>query len=70
MNKLLSRKFWMLMLTYVIIIIFFAIGKIPVNWFCGSLLAISAFYFIANVWEKQISTLTTEQIIDIIKDVK
>ena len=70
MNKLLSRKFWMLMLTYVIIIIFFAIGKIPVNWFCGSLLSISAFYFIANVWEKQITTLTTEQIIDIIKDVK
>ena len=70
MNKLLSRKFWLLMITYIIIIIFFAIGKIPVNWFCGSLLAISAFYFIANVWEKQISTLTTEQIIDIIKDVK
>jgi len=70
MNKLLSRKFWLLMITYVVIIIFFAIGKIPVNWFCGSLLAISAFYFIANVWEKQISTLTTEQIIDLIKDIK
>ena len=70
MNKLLSRKFWLLMITYVVIVIFFAIGKIPVNWFCGSLLAISAFYFIANVWEKQISTLTTEQIIDIIKDIK
>ena len=70
MNKLLSRKFWLLMITYIIIIIFFAIGKIPVNWFCGSLLAISAFYFIANVWEKQISTLTTEQIIDLIKDIK
>jgi len=70
MNKLLSRKFWLLMITYIIIIIFFAIGKIPVNWFCGSLLAISAFYFIANVWQKQISTLTTEQIIDLIKDIK
>lgn len=70
MNKLLSRKFWLLMITYVVIIAFFAIGKIPVNWFCGSLLAISAFYFIANVWEKQISTLTPEQIIDIIKDLK
>ena len=70
MNKLLSRKFWLLMITYVVIIIFFAIGKIPVNWFCGSLLAISAFYFIANVWQKQISTLTTEQIIDLIKDIK
>ena len=70
MNKLLSRKFWLLMITYIVIIIFFAIGKIPVNWFCGSLLAISAFYFIANVWQKQISTLTPEQIIDIIKDIK
>ena len=70
MNKLLSRKFWLMMITYIVFVIFFIFGKLPVNWFCGSLLAISAFYFIANVWEKQINTLTIEQIIDIIKDIK
>lgn len=68
MNKLLSRKFWLLLLTYLVFIIFFTLGKIPVNWFCGSLLACSLFYFIANVWQKQISTLTAEQIIDLIRD--
>ena len=70
MSKLLSRKFWLMMITYVVFIGFFALGKLPVNWFCGSLLAISAFYFIANVWEKQINTLTIEQIIDIVKDIR
>ena len=70
MSKLLSRKFWLMLITYIVFIVLFTFGKIPVNWFCGSLLAISAFYFIANVWEKQINTLTIEQIIDIIKDIK
>jgi len=59
-----------MMITYIVFVIFFMFGKLPVNWFCGSLLAISGFYFIANVWEKQINTLTIEQIIDIVKDIK
>lgn len=70
MSKLLSRKFWLMMITYVVFIGLFALGKLPVNWFCGSLLAISAFYFIANVWQKQISTLTIDQIIEIVTDIR
>jgi len=66
MNKLLSRKFWLLAITYIVFITLFALGKLPVNWFCLSMLGMTAFYYIANVLEKQISGLTIDQIISIV----
>lgn len=66
MNKLLSRKFWLLAITYIVFITFFAIGKLPVNWFCLSMLGMTAFYYIANVLQKQLENLTIDQIIEIV----
>ena len=66
MNKLLSRKFWLLAITYIVFTTFFALGKLPVNWFCLSMLGMTAFYYLANVFEKQISGLTIDQIINIV----
>lgn len=54
MNKLLSRKFWLLIATYIAFVVFFALGMLSEKWFCGSLLAMSLFYYLANVWQKAI----------------
>ena len=67
MEKLLSRKFWLLAITYLLFTFLFIFGKIPVNWFCLSILAMSAFYFIANVWQKQLSGMSVDQIIEILE---
>lgn len=66
MNKLLSRKFWLLAITYIVFITLFALGKLPVNWFCLSMLGMTAFYYIANVLQKQLENLTIDQIIEIV----
>ena len=70
MDKLLSRKFWLAAMTYVVFVVFFALGMIPVNWFCLSLLGLSLFYFIANVWQKQIEGLQLSELADLIKSIK
>lgn len=54
MSKLLSRKFWLLIATYIAFVVFFALGMLSEKWFCGSLLAMSLFYYLANVWQKAI----------------
>lgn len=66
MYKLLSRKFCLLLITYAVFIVFFALGYIGERWFCGSLLAMSFFYYIANVWQKAIENYTPD--IDAIVD--
>lgn len=70
MNKLLSRKFWLLIASYVAFIVFFSLGMLTEKWFCGSLLAISLFYYLANVWQKAIETYTPnlDAIVDAILD--
>lgn len=69
MNKLLSRKFWLLAITYILFTVLFLLGKLPVNWFCFSILGMTAFYFIANVWQHQIASLSIDDIIDIVSDI-
>lgn len=54
MNKILSRKFLLLFATYVAFVVFFALGMLSEKWFCGSLLAMSLFYYVTNVWQKKI----------------
>jgi hypothetical protein len=54
MSKLLSRKFWLLIATYIAFVVFFALGMLSEKWFCGSLLALSLFYYLTNVWQKAI----------------
>lgn len=58
MSKLLSRKFWLLIATYIAFVVFFALGMLSEKWFCGSLLALSLFYYLANVWQKAIENYT------------
>ncbi len=54
MSKFLSRKFILLFITYLAFVGFFAFGMLSEKWFCGSLLALSLFYYLANVWQKAI----------------
>jgi hypothetical protein len=54
MSKFFSRKFILLLVTYAAFVIFFAFGMLSEKWFCGSLLALSLFYYLANVWQKAI----------------
>ena len=54
MSKFFSRKFLLLLVTYAAFIIFFAFGMLSEKWFCGTLLALSLFYYLANVWQKAI----------------
>ena len=68
MSKLLSRKFWLLAITYILFTVFFVLGKLPVNWFCFSILGMTAFYFVANVWEHQLDSLSIDDIISIVED--
>jgi len=60
--KIYSRKFIMMLITYILISIAFYFGKISQLYFCGSLLAISLFYFAFNVWEKQIVNVTLDDL--------
>lgn len=55
MSKILSRKFLLLFATYIAFVVFFALGMLSERWFCGSLLAMSLFYFVTNVWQKSIT---------------
>ncbi len=70
MNKFFSRKFILLLVTYLAFVLFFAFGMLSEKWFCGSLLALSMFYYLANVWQKAIENYTPniDAIIDMIMD--
>ena len=70
MSKLLSRKFVLLLLTYIAFIVFFALGRLGEKWFCIGMLAMSLFYYLANVWQKAIENYTPnlDDIIDRILD--
>ena len=70
MSKLLSRKFWLLAITYIAFTALFIVGKMPVSWFCLSILGMTAFYYIANVWEKQIEQMDINDIMDLIDEIK
>ncbi len=54
MKKMFGRKFLLLFATYAALVVFFALGRLSDAWFCGSMLAMSLFYYIANVWQKKI----------------
>jgi len=68
--KIYSRKFILLAVTFVTFVVFFALGMLSEKWFCGSLLGISLFYYLANVWQKAIENYTPniDAIIDMIMD--
>ena len=70
MTKLFSRKFWLLIATYIAFVAFFAFGMLSEKWFCGSLLAMSLFYYLTNVWQKAIETYQPDldAIVDMILD--
>ena len=70
MNKFFSRKFILLLVTYLAFVLFFAFGMLSEKWFCGSLLGISLFYYLANVWQKAIENYVPnlDAIIDSILD--
>jgi len=68
--KIYSRKFILLAVTFVTFVVFFALGMLSEKWFCGSLLGISLFYYLANVWQKAIENYVPnlDAIIDMIMD--
>jgi len=68
--KIYSRKFILLAVTFVTFVVFFALGMLSEKWFCGSLLGISLFYYLANVWQKAIENYVPnlDAIIDSILD--
>lgn len=53
-SAIFSRKFLLVTATYIAFVVFFAMGKLSEAWFCGSLLGLSFFYYLANVWQKSI----------------
>lgn len=63
--KLYSRKFILLLITYAVISVAFFCGMLKENLFVIALLSMAVFYYFANVWQKQIESITKEDILEI-----
>jgi small-conductance mechanosensitive channel len=63
--KLYSRKFILLLITYAVISVAFFCGMLTEKLFVIALLSMAVFYYFANVWQKQIESITKEDILEI-----